>query len=207
MSEQQAIDAILFVVTVSGQTTDERDIYRRVKGHVDAFDIDEDEFSVLWGCILAGGLVERSPERAGEPAWYVTRKGADRLEAGHDPSIDASIELARDPAIRIAAELRWIGQLLEDGFGSLRKDLREKLQDIHDALNGLQDIYDAINGLTDATRGQPTCADAHAEDVAAGEETIEFGPPLPPAEERKQLQEIAAQLRAENAAKAKESQS
>ena len=156
MSRMQAIDAILTIVTITGPVEDKADIFRRMEEHCEQFDINEDEFGHLWDSMKAAGLLELVATDASDPSWSITESAMERMTGkgcDADPEEDPDRSDC-DPETRMAAELRWIGGMLD-----------KRLQAIE---HGLDHVADSLAGISDALRGQPNCADADEEDSFPG---------------------------------------
>ena len=154
MSRMQAIDAILTVITILGPVEDTSDIYRRMKKHCEQFDIDEDEFGHLWDSMKASGLVELGATDASAPSWSITASAMERMIGTSDKKDEEPEEdpdrSDPDPKTRVAAELRWLGGMLD-----------KRLQAIE---HGLDHVADSLAGIADSIRGRVTCAEADALD-------------------------------------------
>ena len=169
MTRMQVIDAILTVITVLGPVRDREEIYRRMKAHCDQFAIDEDEFAALWDSMKAAELVEldRDAHNTGEPAWSITASAMGRMigkESEAEPEEDPERSKA-EPLEDTAAELRWIGGMLDKRLRAIEGLLDERLVSI---VHGLDHVADSLAGISDSIHGRVNCAEADALDEEAG---------------------------------------
>lgn len=124
MSKNQTIDLILLTLMYGGPVEDEINLYRSMQEDIHEFDIDGEEFAVLWGSLRLSGLIEKTKDDAGAPTWFLTAKAVDHLDAGaDDPPEDGRYR--PHPVARVAVELRRIAEALERGFKADAKELRE----------------------------------------------------------------------------------
>ena len=113
-----------------------------------------------------------------DATWYLTAKGAERVAV--PPELREAAEAARCDALymtryskmflTLTSCIGGIGRAISESIDRQNQILHRQAQATEGAgeaiERGLDTLADAINGLTDAVRGQPTCADADAEDEA-----------------------------------------